>query len=103
MIDLIDYLLPRGRQLKTTAHPLVEITLAKQSERTQVHFVNLSGHSGTAYFQPAEMRDIVVELQNEFHNAKAMVAGMNLAVTEQGSIRQFTLPVLKSYEVVVLE
>ncbi len=57
MADVIDQLLSSGRQLRTTAHPLVEITLMKQParNRTLVHFVNLSGHSDTAYFAPIEI------------------------------------------------
>jgi len=51
--DLIDHLLgQRGRQLKTNAHPALEITVMKQEDqnRTLIHCVNLIGHSGTAYF-----------------------------------------------------
>ena len=72
MADVIDHLLaPRGgRQLRTNAHPLLEITVMKQPSRnrTLVHFVNVSGHSSTAYFAPIEMRDIHVELAGTFLN-----------------------------------
>ncbi len=99
--DLIDRLLPHGRQLRTNAHPLVEITVMRQParNRTLVHFVNLSGHSQTAYFAPLEMRDIEVELAQEFRKAHAESLGQDLRVTG----RRFVLPKLGAYEVVTIE
>ena len=40
--DLIDHLLPNGRQIRTNAHPLVEMTVMDQParHRTLVHLVN---------------------------------------------------------------
>jgi hypothetical protein len=103
MADVIDHLLPQGRQLKTDAHPLVEITVMKQRNRTLVHFVNLSGHSDTAYFAPIEMRNITVELAGRFRRATATGLNRQLQVTGAGRYRKFTLPDLKAYEVVALE
>ena len=64
MADLIDRLLPDGRQIRTNAHPLVEMTVMDQParNRTLVHLVNGTGHQDTAYFPPVEMRDIRIEL-----------------------------------------
>jgi hypothetical protein len=44
MADLIDHLSPQGRQLKTDAHPLVEITVMRQPRRnrTLVHLERLA-------------------------------------------------------------
>jgi hypothetical protein len=105
MVDVVDHLLPKGRQLKTTAHPLVEITVMRQPKRnrTLLHFVNVSGHSATAYFPPIEMGDITVDLAEPFRNARAEVSDRKLRVTAQGAYRRFTLPLLTAYEVVVLE
>jgi hypothetical protein len=103
MADLIDHLLPlpRGRQLKTSAHPLVEITVMRQSDRkrTLVHLVNLSGHSDTAYFDPLPMHDISIDLGAGFTTARAMVANQLLPV-DRG---RFVLPSLGAYEVIVLD
>ena len=71
--------------------------------RTLVHFVNLSGHSDTAYFAPIEMRDIPVQLAGEFTRARAMVAGESLPITREGRYGRVTLPRLGPYEVVVLD
>jgi hypothetical protein len=108
MTDLIDHLLPRGRQLKSSAHPLVEITVMRQParRRTLVHLVNLSGHSDTAYFDPLPMRDISIDLgpgtdtgAAGFTTARAVVAGQSLPVTGG----RFVLPSLGAYEVIVLD
>jgi hypothetical protein len=103
--DVIDALVPDGRQLKTNAHPLVEMTVMDQPgrRRTLVHLVNASGHSDTAYFPPLEIRDIRVDVAREFRRATAVGLGRNLPVTGEGRYRSFTLPVLKAYEVVVIE
>ena len=105
MTDVIDRLLPNGRQLKTNAHPLVEITLMDQPgrRRSLVHLVNATGHSDTAYFPPVELRDIRVELARDVRRATAVSSGQNLPVTVQGRYRAFTLPSLKAYDVVVVE
>ncbi len=101
MADVVDYLLPRGRQLRTNAHPLVEITVMRQPsrKRTLVHFVNLSGHSGTAYFPPVEMRGVDVKIDGEFHRARSIALGSE--VPAAGG--KFTLLSLREYDVVVLE
>jgi hypothetical protein len=105
MAGVIDLLLPTGRQLKTDAHPLVEMTLMDQPgrRRTLVHLVNGSGHSGTGYFPPIELRDIRVELARTFQRATAVGLNRGLPVTDNGGYRAFTLPNLKAYEVVILE
>ena len=105
MSDLVDHLLPNGRQLKSDAHPLVEITLMRQAarNRTLVHLVNLSGHSDTAYFAPIEMRDITVHVAQEVRGARAVGLNQALSVTREGRYWRFTVPSLKAYEVIVLE
>ena len=103
--DVIDRLLPGGRQLKTDAHPLVEMTLMRQPTRgrTLIHLVNGSGHHDTAYFPPVEMRDIRVELAQNIRRVRAIALDRDLPVTASGSYRSFTLPILKAYEVIVIE
>jgi hypothetical protein len=102
MRDLIDHLLPRGRQLKTNAHPLVDITLMKQGDHHLVHLVNISGHSETAYFKAVPMTGITVQLKGAFQSAKAIRSGQDLAVSRQGEYSAFTVPSLAEYEIVEL-
>jgi hypothetical protein len=103
--DVIDRLLPDGRQLKTDAHPLVEITLMDQParRRTLVHLVNITGHSGTAYFPPVEMRDVRIQLAREFTRATAIGSNRTLTVSRDGRYRSFVLPSLKAYEVIAID
>ncbi len=105
MADLIDRLLPGGRQLRTDAHPLVEITVMRQPDkrRTLVHFVNLSGHSDTAYFDPVPFRSVKVEVRGDFTRARAVGARKPLVLDRKGEYASFVLPQLDGYEVVVLE
>ena len=103
--DLIDGLLPRGRQIRTNAHPLVELTLMDQParNRTLVHLVNGTGHHHTAYFPPVELRDITIELPRDVRRVQAVALGLALPVTSNGRNRTFTLPTLKAYEVLIIE
>jgi hypothetical protein len=105
MTDIIDRLLPRGRGLKTNAHPLVELTMMRQPSRgrTLIHLVNGTGHQDTAYFAPVDMTDIRIELAESFRRARAVGLGVELPITTAGPMRFFTLPKLKAYEVIVLE
>lgn len=101
--DLVDLLLPEGRQLVTNAHPLIEFSLMRQGERTLLHAVNMSGHSDTAYFAPLAATDIRIEVAGEFASARAQKAGAGLAVRRSRGRTSFTLPRLEDYELVVLE
>jgi hypothetical protein len=105
MTDVIDRLLPRGRQLVTDAHPLVEVTLMDQParRRTLVHLVNGTGHQGTGYFPPVELRNIRIELSREVRRVHAVDLDTDLPITTNGMFRSFTLPSLKAYEVVIIE
>lgn len=105
--DLVDRLMPR-RQLRTNAHPLVEITLMRQGARTLVHLINGSGHSQTGYFPPVPMTDIQVHLAGTFRSAKAVRSPGVLPVRATrglgpAALSAFTLPRLDDYELVVLE
>ena len=93
--------LPNGRQLRSNAHPLVEMTVMRQPSRnrTLIHFVNLSGHSQTGYFAPIEMRDIEVELASSIRKIHAVRLNQDLPVFG----RKFILPKLGAYEVVTVE
>ena len=94
LTDVIDQLLPNGRQLRTSAHPLVEMTLMAQPARgrTLVHLVNGSGHHDTAYFAPIAMRDIRVELPGRCAGARrragARPAGDGVGWLDSGDAAQ---------------
>ncbi len=103
--DTIDRLLPGGRQLKTDAHPLVEITVMRQAarNRTLIHLVNGTGHQDTAYFAPVELRNVRIELAQPARRVRAVTLDRELPITADGPYRSFTLPILRGYEVIVIE
>jgi len=105
LADVIDRLLPAGRQLTTTAHPLVEMTVMDQPDRgrTLIHLVNGTGHHDTAYFQPLEIRDIRIDLARDVRSARAVALDRKLPITVNGRVRSFTVPRLQAYEVIVVE
>ena len=100
--DLIDHLLPKGRQLTSNAHPLVQISWMQQQDRSLVHFINHSGHSDTAYFNPVPMRDITVKVNASFTSARAIRSSHSIAVSNKTGYSEFTLPLLDEYELVEL-
>jgi hypothetical protein len=102
MRDLIEQMLPRGRQLKSDAHPLVAMTLMRRGDRQFVHFVNLSGHSQTAYFDPLPIRRLRVQVKGLFRLAHSVRGGKDLRVSREGEYASFVLPSLDEYELVEL-
>ena len=102
--DLVDHLLPKGRQLRTNAHPAVQMTLQRQKQagRTLVHFVNLSGCFQTAYHPAIPMNGIQVEVAGDFRSARMASQGRDLPLRKAGGSVSFTLPTLDTYDVVVL-
>ena len=100
--DLVDSLL-RKRQLRTNAHPLVEVSLQKQGSRTLLHLINLSGHSQTGYFAPIPMSAIRMEVEGRFRWAKSIRSAATLAMRNGAGYCEFVIPRLEDYELVVLE
>jgi len=100
--DVVDRLMP-VRQLKTNAHPLVEISVMTQGPRTLVHLINLSGHADTAYHEPVTMRDIRVMVDGAFGSARALREAGAPAVRRKGRYSEFVIPELRDYEAVVLD
>ena len=103
--DVIDRLLVNGRQLRTDAHPLIEMTLMDQPARgrTLLHLVNGTGHQDTAYFPPLEVRNIRIDLTRDVGRVRAVDLDRDLPITTTGGVRSFTLLSLKAYEVIIIE
>ena len=100
--DVLDRMLPR-RQLRTNAHPLVEMTLMRQNGRTLLHLINMSGHSDTGYFPPVPMTGIRVQVAGEVRSARAIRAAQDLVVQVNGGYSEFIIPHLSDYELVLME
>ncbi|MFB3825982.1 MAG: hypothetical protein ACE15B_04400 [Bryobacteraceae bacterium] len=95
-------LLPK-RQLRTNAHPLVEMSLMRQGSRLLLHLINISGHSQTAYFAPVPFFGIRIEVAGRHARARSVRHPRQLEVETGGGYSAFTLPRLDDYEVIVLE
>jgi hypothetical protein len=91
------------RQIRTNAHPLVEMSLMRQNGRMLLHLINLSGHSQTAYFAPVPMSGIQVQVAGAFKTAKTIRRPGSLEVKADKGYTEFTIPLLSDYELVVLE
>jgi hypothetical protein len=100
MRDLIDHLLPNGRQVRTNAHPLVEFSWMQQGDRHLLHVINLSGHSQTAYFDPVPMSNIEVRLLGKYQSALPVGSKAALMVRQDGAYSVFTIPRLVMYELI---
>lgn len=100
--DVVDRLQPR-RQVRTNAHPLVEMTVMHQGSRTLVHLINLSGHSQTGYYAPVPMSGIRVQVAGSFKTGKTVRTPGGLAVRVNQGYSEFTISRLSDYELVVLE
>jgi hypothetical protein len=99
--DLFDRLDPQ-RQIRTNAHPLVEMSLMRQGGRTLLHLINLSGHSETGYFAPVPMEAIHIRIAGNFGSAQTIRSPGTLAVRAASGYSEFTIPRLSDYELVVL-
>ena len=93
----------RERQVKTDAHPLVEMTLMRQAEDTLLHLVNFSGHSQTGYFAPVAMRGVRVEVLGAYRAARTVRHPGELKIERRGAYSEITVPELTDYELVVLK
>jgi len=100
--DVLDRLEPR-RQIRTDAHPLIEMTLMKQDSRTLLHLINLSGHSQTGYFPPIPMSQIHIQVAGSYKSARTVRMPGSLPVQMSGGYTEITLPRLTDYELLVLE
>lgn len=100
--DLMNRLNP-NRQLRTNAHPLVEMTLMHQQDRNLLHLINMTGQSQTGYFDPLPMRNIQIEVAGEFTRAETVRNASKIPVHAHGGYTQITIPELNDYELVVLK
>ncbi len=104
--DLIDHLIRGDRQLRTDAHPLVEMTLTRQpgSDQLLLHLVNLSGHTSTAFFPPlAIWRKSVVEVKGEYKQVYSHVLDKSLDISYADGYTRFMVPRLGAYDAISIQ
>lgn len=98
--DAVASLLP-VRQIVTDAHPLVEMTLMRQGERTLLHLVNLTGHSQTAWFPPVPFSSIRLSVEGIYPSVRLLRAGRNASPAIRAGRTEFTAA-LSDYELIEL-
>jgi hypothetical protein len=99
--DAIDSLMTR-RQIRTNAHPLVEMSLMRQQGRTLLHLVNVSGHSQSAYHAPLPMSGIDIAIDGRHASAKLASSGAALPVEFRDGYSRVKVPMLDGYELIEL-
>ncbi|HVX46585.1 MAG TPA: alpha-amylase family protein, partial [Mycobacteriales bacterium] len=74
-----------GRPLLTTdAPPQVELAVGRQGDRTVVHLINYSGHSGRTFHEPLTIADIAVRFEGaEFSRARSLRLDAELPIVGQ--------------------
>jgi hypothetical protein len=65
--------------------------------------VNVSGHSQTGYFPPLPMQDITLDIEGNAASARAVRNSRPLQLRNSAGRTQLVLPLLKDYELIVLE
>jgi hypothetical protein len=105
LTDLVDGLLPNGRQLETDAHPLIEAVLMEQPSRnrTLLHLLNQSGRLGASASEALPVGPIEVAVAGQFSRAHSRRLGQDLPLVVRSESVSFRLPRLEEYDVVVLE
>lgn len=118
VLDAIDYIFPEAGQLvRTDAHPRVEVILQhfrkntpenfgrKDADGMIVHLVNITGFSGSTYFEPLEVRDINFSIRSDFKPSRVWTMTNEKKVDfrwEDGAVH-FTVEELGEFEGVVVE
>jgi hypothetical protein len=102
--DIVDSLLPNRRQIRSNAHPSVEMVLMSQADKRRaiLHLINGSGQSTNGYFEPIPFHALEIDLLGSYSTATARVTGVELKIVKREGRSVVTLPVLNGYEAIVL-
>ena len=101
LADLIDWMAPEARAIRTDAHPSVELFWDRSGDAMLLQLLNLSGFNGTTVEDAIPMRNIRVELPVRAQSAEALGGGrVTLEPTENGCA--VTLSELMRFEAVAL-
>jgi len=118
LLDAIDYVFPEaGELIQTNAHPRVETILQKyvlnlpeninktSEDGLILHLVNLTGFSGTTYFEPVPVSGLEFKIRSEFNPAKifSLVSKKSLDYTWKDGFINFNVEKLGQYDGIVIE
>ncbi|MBE7043573.1 MAG: hypothetical protein E7399_08840 [Ruminococcaceae bacterium] len=91
--------------LMTDAPGSVEVSLRKKEGKYLIHLVNLTGEMVRPIERIIELNHIGFKLNTEFcvTSVKTLRSQENLKFEQKGNKIQFTLPLLKNHEIIVIE
>ncbi|MBN2349791.1 MAG: beta-galactosidase [Bacteroidales bacterium] len=102
--ELTDYLLEDSRQVITDAHPLVEISLMKNTDKNVLllHMINNTGQLHGSHSQLIPLVDMNFNIRGEFKKVYTAEGTMLKSEIKNG-YTNFTVKRLEAYELVVME
>jgi hypothetical protein len=102
LIDILDWMAPQARILKTNAHSFVELFWDRSGEHMLLQLLNLSGFNGTTVTKHLPIRDIRVEIPLKASAVKALCGGsVRLEPTTRGCT--VCLNTLERFEAIVID
>lgn len=106
ILQAIDLVSARGRQLHTNAPAQVEVVVGQQPDqaRTLVHLINYTGHDGRAFHRPIEVRDIRIHLRGtraQRAYSTRLRRDLDVSIDPSGSVT-FTVPSLSLFDLITL-
>lgn len=103
--DTFEYLLAGRPQIRTDAHPLVEMSYMQQPSdgRRLVHLLNLTNQLHGSGGKLLPMRDISLAVRGEFASAYSADQNTPLPITVTDGYTRVTAPELRQYDIIVFE
>jgi len=103
----VDSVLTKGRLLRTNAPAQLEVTITRQRGQNRVlaHLINYTGYQGRAFYEPLELRNVVVDIRvpGGVSRARAVRAGLELDLTIDEDYVSVTVPAVGLFELIVFD
>ncbi len=103
----LDHLLEAPRRVRVEAPALVEMShrAGRDGDFQWVSLINHAGQMGQVLHEPVPIRDIkiTIEPRGKVKSARLLKAGTSLAIRHAGQSVQCVVPVVDTYEIVLLE
>lgn len=104
LTDLLDQVLPNGRQIITDAHSSIEMVLSykKDTNKTILHLINTSGQTQNNYMDAVKMKPFRISMLGKFNRAEARVLNKDLNTEVKDNRTEIYIPEMDEHEVIVL-
>ncbi|RLE81441.1 MAG: hypothetical protein DRJ51_03810 [Thermoprotei archaeon] len=81
----------------------LEVQLRKKEDITEIHLINFTSDLLRPLLNIVPLRDLVIELKGEFDRAKSLILDKRLVLQHKRDLTVIKLPLLKEYDVIILE